>query len=376
MLRQRRSSFAIARTMAGLSLVAVILAAGLGVVIIAEPPSIIHPSTTTVTKTETLTSSMTPISPATTPGNATTTSSSLSTNGFQFITGSGLCTSSGVVAPCWGEPAYVFTCAPPPFAQPDETCGPYVPTGVLALPSYGILITSYHNQSEPWANCAYQSGFASYIGAYCVPLNSTAFIVGEPAPPPGSTSTVQSSEVAGIQVSAASVSRLDPQTGLNLTLNLAANANPYPTINIAAYDVNTLDQADNLTTPEDWPAGGGGCSGELVDYALYQGNYGLGNLTQGAPLSESAGVATCFGNTLYCIFSPLSTQATIYWTPGPFYSRPSLTNASVSASLLGYWGTSPANPREAYLVFPVGTYTVAAMDQWGNVVLSHFSVQG
>ncbi|MGH9920094.1 MAG: hypothetical protein ACRD6W_14665, partial [Nitrososphaerales archaeon] len=84
---------------------------------------------------------------------------------------------------------------------------------VFPYPVYGISITSYSNQSEPWANCAYQVGIGSgELGAYCVLLNSTAFIVGEPVPPTTSTS---SSAVASIQVPAASVSKLDPETGLN-----------------------------------------------------------------------------------------------------------------------------------------------------------------
>jgi hypothetical protein len=326
---------------------------------------------TTLTSTSTSTNTLT-----STPSTVTTTSSLLTVYGFQFITGSGICTAGGALALCWGEPAEVFNCPPSFPSEPDESCGQVVTTDVFPYPTYGISVTSYSNQSEPWANCAYQLGFASEVGAYCVLLNSTAFIVGEPAPPPTSTSAVQSSSaVAGIQVSAASVSRLNSQTGLNLTLNVSANANPYPTITVTAYDVNTLGRADNLTTPEDWAVSGGGCAGDLVEYVLYQGNYALGNLTQGTPLRQSDGIATCIGETSYCIFNPLSTQATIYWAPGIFYSKPSPANASVSATLLGFWGTNPAYPEGAYFLFPAGTYTVAAMDEWGNIVLSHFTVR-
>jgi len=248
-----------------------------------------------------------------------------------------------------------------------------VVSDISAYASYGISVTSYRNQSEPWANCAYKAGFATEQGAYCVPLNSTAFILGEPAPP-ASTSGVQSSSVAGIQVSVASVSRLNSQTDLNLTLKLSADANPYPTINITAYDVNTLGRVDNLTIPEDSTVRGGCCNG-LVQYVLYQGNYGLGNLTQGMPLRQTGGIGLSLYDYSYCIFNPLSTQATIYSAPGPFYSNPFPANASVSASLLGFWVSNPAHPEGDYALFPAGTYTVAASDQWGNVALSHFTVQ-
>jgi hypothetical protein len=326
---------------------------------------------TTVTSTSTSTST----------GIVTATSSLLTAYGFQFITGSGICTANGTLVPCWGEPAYVFDCPPSLLTEPDESCSWVVASDVSAYASYDISITSYSNQSEPWANCAYQAGFATEQGAYCVPLNSTRLIVGEPAPPEASTSGVQSSSVAGIQVSAASVSRLNLQTGLNLILNLSAGANPYPTINITAYDVNTLSGANNLTIGNGWPivsqetGRGGGCCGALVEYVLYQGNYGLGNFTQGTPLRQTGGIGLSAYDYSYCIFDPLSTQATIYSAPGPFYSNPFPANASVSASLLGFWVSNPAHPEGDYALFPAGTYTVAAIDQWGNVVLSHFTVQ-
>ena len=330
-------------------------------------------ASTTVYESSTRTT-LTSTSTSTSTSTLTTTSSLLAAYGFQFI--AGICPASGVLALCWGEPADVFNCQPSLLTEPDESCSQVVTSDVFRYPAFGISVTSYSNQSEPWANCAYQFGFASAVGAYCVLLNSTAFILGEPAPPPTSSSVQSSSAVASIQVSAASVSRLNSQTGLNLTLNLSADANPYPTITVTVYGVNTLDQADNLTTPEDWAVFGGSCPGDLVAYVLYKGNYGLGNFTEGTPLEQSNGVATCIGETSYCIFNPLSTQATLYWAPGPFNLNPSPANASVSSPpLLGYWGTNPAYPEGVYLLFPAGTYTVAAEDQWGNIVLSHFTVQ-
>jgi hypothetical protein len=335
-------------------------------------------STLRSTSTNTLTSTLTQTTTSTATSTMTATSPVTTAYGFQFITGSGICTANGTLVPCWGEPAYVFDCPPSLPTEPYESCSQFVVSDVSAYASYGISVTSYSNQSEPWANCAYQAGFATEQGAYCVALNSTAFILGEPAPPTASTS----SSVAEIQVSAASVSRLNSQTGLNLILNLSAGANPYATITIAAYDVNTLGRANNLTIGNGWPiisretGRGGGCCGPLVEYVLYQGNYGLGNFTQGTPLRQTGGIATLAYDYSYCIFNPLSMEATLYSAPGPFYSNPFPANASVSASLLGFWVANPAHPEGDYALFPAGTYTVAAIDQWGNIVLSHFTVQG
>jgi hypothetical protein len=325
--------------------------------------------TSTSTSTSTLTSTLTQTS-------TTTTTSSLSTvYGFNFITASGNC--NGGNAPCWGEPAYVFNCQSSLLSGPDESCSQVVVSDVFPYPVYGISIASYRNQSEPWANCAYKLGFASEVGAYCVLLNSTAFILGEPAPPPSTSRVQSSSTVASIQVPAASVSRLDPETGLSLTLNLTATANS--TITLTAYDVNSLDRANNITAASAWPvsSANGVCSTDLVNFAVYQGDYSVGNYTQGTPLSLSQSYLLCDSPGIsYYIFSPMSMAATIYYAPNLIPLNPSPVNASISATLFGYWVTDSAHPQGAFLLFPPETYTVAAVDEWGGIVLSHFIVQG
>ncbi len=321
------------------------------------------------TKT-TLTSTSTSTTTAT--NTVTTTGSLLTVYGFDFITASGNC--DGGNAPCWGQPAYVFNCPPSFPAEPGGSCSKVVVSDVFPFPTYGINVVPYHNQSQPWANCAYELGFTGEVGAYCVLLNSTAFILGEPAPPPSTSGVQSSSAVASIQVPAASVSRLDLQTHLSLTLNLTATANQ--TITVTAYDVNTLDSANNLSTGEDWAVTpwtiNGVCAGGWVDFVVYQGDYGLGNFTQGTPVPLSQGKTICGGNAAsYYIFGPQSSEATAYGT------NPTQVNASISATLFGYWVTdsASAHPQETFLLFPPGTYTVAAVDEWGDIVLSHFTVQ-
>jgi hypothetical protein len=90
---------------------------------------------------------------------------------------------------------------------------------------------------------------------------------------------------------------------------------------------------------------------------------------------KTGGIATLAYDYSHCIFNPLSIEARLYSASGPFYSNPFPANVSVSASLLGFWVPNPAHPEGDYALFPAGTYTVAAADQWGNIVLSHFTVQ-
>ena len=147
-----------------------------------------------------------------------------------------------------------------------------------------------------------------------------------------STSGVQSSYgKEGIQVSTPSVARLNPATDLSLHLNLTANANR--SVTVRAYDVNTLDRANNITTEDAWPVfpGDGVCITSLVGYVVYQGDYGVGNYTLGTPLDLGGNVPTCPA-TYYSIFSPMSTAVAIY--PSPNEPSDSVkANASISGNV-------------------------------------------
>jgi hypothetical protein len=193
-----------------------------------------------------------------------------------------------------------------------------------------------------------------------------------------STSGVQSSYgKEGIQVSTPSVARLDPATDLSLHLNLTANANR--SVTVRAYDVNTLDRANNITTEDSWPVfpdSPGLCITSLVGYVVYQGDYGVGNYTLGTPLDLGGNVPTCPA-TYYSIFSPMSTAVAIY--PSPNEPSDSVkTNASISGNVSDILvpGSLPGGAGATLVPLPPGTYTVAAVDQWGNIVISAFTIQG
>jgi hypothetical protein len=192
-----------------------------------------------------------------------------------------------------------------------------------------------------------------------------------------STSGVHSSYGEGIQVSAPSVARLNPATDLSLHLNLTANANR--SVTVRAYDVNNLDRANNVTTEDAWPVFPDSppvCITSLVGYVVYQGDYGVGNYTQGTPLDLGGNVPTCPA-TYYTIFSPMSTAVAIY--PSPNEPSDSVkTNASISGNVSAILvpGPLPGGAGATLVPLPPGTYTVAAVDQWGNIVISVFTVQG
>jgi hypothetical protein len=181
---------------------------------------------------------------------------------------------------------------------------------------------------------------------------------------------VSSTSAGPIQVLAPSVARLDPETSLNLNLNLTAK--PNRSITVMAYDVNTLSTPNNVTIPSVWPTGPlRTCSDRVVIYAVYQGDYGTANYTQGTPLGYPGGDAC--EPVSYAIFSPLSSEAIMYAPPTNLNFVH--FNASISDTLSGYTlGGNSSQPLEAFVPFPPGIYTVVAVDEWGNIVTSQFRV--
>lgn len=105
---------------------------------------------------------------------------------FIFLSASAVCSPG----PCWGGPAYVFHCQPNLLSGPatTQTCQETVPSTMSQYPSYEINITIPGPSSVnlPWANCEWSTGNSTGLQGFgfCVPLNSTSFIMGIPSPPP------------------------------------------------------------------------------------------------------------------------------------------------------------------------------------------------
>ncbi len=163
-------SFRLAYVIATVIVAALIVAASILVV----APTL--RATTTTTERTTLTSTST--------GSVTVATS------FLFLTASGICTAPGGYAPCWGIEAYVFHCT-----TQNLLAGPYTPqcaqrvtSTVAPYPSYNTTVTfpsARQGNQPPWANCQWNvAGITPGQGyGYCVLLNSSSFIMGEPAPP-------------------------------------------------------------------------------------------------------------------------------------------------------------------------------------------------
>jgi hypothetical protein len=106
--------------------------------------------------------------------------------------------------------------------------------------------------------------------------------------------------------------------------------------------------------------------GNYVDgYEMLQGNYGLNNFTSGTPLWLQP-----FAGLLGCADVEGPTPDSVTFKP--------LSEANVlSGTYVGSWIGPPeiSNATSAYSPFAPGIYTVVASDEWGNVVMLHFTVR-
>ncbi len=93
-----------------------------------------------------------------------------------------------VPAPCWGSDAYTFNCLAE--AATPQGCAETVQIKGTAGGNYSVVIWyPYVNSSSGivWENCRFYllpPAGPGYTYAYCVSVNSTSFLVGQPSPPP------------------------------------------------------------------------------------------------------------------------------------------------------------------------------------------------
>jgi hypothetical protein len=176
-----------------------------------------------------------------------------------------------------------------------------------------------------------------------------------------------------------SASVTNPSLGLSLILRLAADNSDGGIVRITVDELNTLDRVNNVSAASNWRIPQANLSGPwqttMVGYAVYRGFYGAGNFTSGEPLplgeigTGSASCTPCPAPTYY-LFQSMSDNATT--SPGSrfWYTSTSSMTINFTDNISGYWASS-----NNFEIFPAGTYTVVAMDQWGQAVALHFTVE-
>ena len=169
-------------------------------------------------------------------------------------------------------------------------------------------------------------------------------------------------------------------SGLSLSLSLdSAIYQSGQTVNIAVDEINTLKKTNNVSAAGNWAFPGlslGPCG--TLNYpfgiAIFQGYYTAGNLASATPLKldNPDAVYACpmiLAEISTYAFQPSGDTADVFQLGG---IDPVLTegmNAQIHPA--GYWTGSPNGVLTSFVP---GVYTVVAGDEWGALVVLHFTV--
>lgn len=160
----------------------------------------------------------------------------------------------------------------------------------------------------------------------------------------------------------------DSQVALAMTLN-SSEIRTGQTMGMDISLTNTSPGTLALAPEHNWPLrkwSMGPCLFHLpFGMALMQGNYALQNMTDGQRLTlYPRGVYMCRGIEITgFVFEPSSTRATIETSNSTIP-----VNMQYRVAFNGYYDGQTFKPLEE------GLYTVAAEDQWGHIILRHFTV--
>jgi hypothetical protein len=168
--------------------------------------------------------------------------------------------------------------------------------------------------------------------------------------------------------------------GLSLSLSLDSTTyQPGQQVTIVIDEINTLSKTNNVSASNKWPSNNLALDipNESTMFpfgvAFFRGDYTLLNYSTGTPLvifnpSELYIGTPVVGPTSYS-FHPSSDIVNV---EGPQYSANIARQISSTITLRGYW---PNHNYGAQIIqFDPGVYTVVGGDEWGSLVVLHFTV--
>ena len=169
--------------------------------------------------------------------------------------------------------------------------------------------------------------------------------------------------------------------GLSLSLSLDSTTyKPGDTITMVVSEKSILKTTNKLLVSDKWPIHGlsvdiCGTRSFPFGVAILRGNYTSGNVATAAPLilyNPNGIVQGCLPPVLNVTayhFEPLSDIATL---DGTAIDQSATFEMSTEVSVWSYWAGIP--PNAVQHDFEPGVYTVVAGDEWGAVVVVHFTV--
>jgi hypothetical protein len=169
--------------------------------------------------------------------------------------------------------------------------------------------------------------------------------------------------------------------GLSLSISIDPQLiKPGYPIHIVITESNTLSKMNKLDISAKWPMSGlslgiCGTDGYPFGVIVFQGSYTTSNLSSATPLElydPNTYVVGCMppvSNVTAYAFNPSSDIATLDGD-----ATNGSTTFEMSAEVIGgiNWVGNPPNAVQQY--FEPGVYTVVGGDEWGNMVILHFTV--
>jgi hypothetical protein len=167
--------------------------------------------------------------------------------------------------------------------------------------------------------------------------------------------------------------------GLSLSLSLDSTTyQPGQAVSIVIDETNTLSKTNNVSATDKWPLSGLSVSScGTLNYpfgvAIFQGYYTSGDVSSNTPLKlyDPVGIHSCpmiLAEISTYAFQPSNDVAAIFQISN---TNPVLTESMNSkVQLTGYW----VGPAETLINFEPGIYTVVGGDEWGSLVMVHFTV--
>jgi hypothetical protein len=168
--------------------------------------------------------------------------------------------------------------------------------------------------------------------------------------------------------------------GLRLSLSLDSTIyQPGQQVTIVIDETNMLSKTNNVSTADKWPLTGLSVSpcGTLnypFGVAIFQGYYASGDISSATPLKlyDPLAVYSCpmvLSEIDTYAFQPLSDIAAVFQISDT--NPVSTENMNAEVQTTGYWIGSTA---VTLTNFDPGVYTVVGGDEWGSLLVVHFTV--
>jgi hypothetical protein len=168
---------------------------------------------------------------------------------------------------------------------------------------------------------------------------------------------------------------------LSLSLSLDSTTyQPGREVSITVDEVNSLPEINNVLVSNNRPYSG--LQAAPCDYispfgiAVFQGNYNASNFSSGTPLTLYDPHVARLCPTNYPVIS-YSFQPSLDWAQvieNPANAFNNSQQMKYQLTINGYWPDDNFSSNSQLTNFAPGVYTVVAGDEWGALVVVHFTV--